>query len=240
VVGGSALPTVMIPAFRDKYGVELIHAWGMTETSPLGTINNLLQKHEDLSDTEKGSLREGQGRPPYGVELRLVDEAGHVLPNDGVVQGELQIRGQWIIDTYFGQDSSALTMDGWFDTGDVATIDADGYMIIRDRSKDIIKSGGEWISTVELEDIAMSHPKVAQAAAIAAQHPKWDERPVLIAIKSDDDLAEADLLAHFEGRVASWQIPDKVVFVTELPLGGTGKVLKNKLRESFGAILLED
>ncbi|WP_083096741.1 long-chain-fatty-acid--CoA ligase [Pseudophaeobacter leonis] len=239
VVGGSALPTVMIPAFRDKYGVELIHAWGMTETSPLGTINNLLQKHEDLSDTEKGSLREGQGRPPYGVELRLVDEAGHVLPNDGVVQGELQIRGQWIIDTYFGHDSSALTMDGWFDTGDVATIDADGYMIIRDRSKDIIKSGGEWISTVELEDIAMSHPKVAQAAAIAAQHPKWDERPVLIAIKSDEGLTEADLLAHFEGRVASWQIPDKVVFVTELPLGGTGKVLKNKLRESFGTILLE-
>jgi 3-(methylthio)propionyl---CoA ligase len=239
VVGGSALPTVMIPAFRDKYGVELIHAWGMTETSPLGTINNLLQKHEDLSDTEKGSLREGQGRPPYGVELRLVDEAGHVLPNDGVVQGELQIRGQWIIDTYFGQDSSALTMDGWFDTGDVATIDADGYMIIRDRSKDIIKSGGEWISTVELEDIAMSHPKVAQAAAIAAQHPKWDERPVLIAIKSDEGLTESELLAHFEGRVASWQIPDKVVFVTELPLGGTGKVLKNKLRESFGTILLE-
>ncbi len=239
VVGGSALPTVMIPAFRDKYGVELIHAWGMTETSPLGTINNLLQKHEDLSDTEKGSLREGQGRPPYGVELRLVDEAGHVLANDGVVQGELQIRGQWVIDTYFGQDSSALTMDGWFDTGDVATIDSDGYMIIRDRSKDIIKSGGEWISTVELEDIAMSHPKVAQAAAIAAQHPKWDERPVLIAIKSDDDLTEADLLAHYEGRVASWQIPDKVVFVTELPLGGTGKVLKNKLRESFGSILLE-
>ncbi len=239
VVGGSALPTVMIPAFRDKYGVELIHAWGMTETSPLGTINNLLQKHEDLSDTEKGSLREGQGRPPYGVELRLVDEAGHVLANDGVVQGELQIRGQWIIDTYFGQDSSALTMDGWFDTGDVATIDPDGYMIIRDRSKDIIKSGGEWISTVELEDIAMSHPKVAQGAAIAAQHPKWDERPVLIVIKSDEGLTEAELLAHYEGRVASWQIPDKVVFVSELPLGGTGKVLKNKLRESFGSILLD-
>jgi fatty-acyl-CoA synthase len=239
VVGGSALPTVMIPAFRDKYGVELIHAWGMTETSPLGTINNLLQKHEDLSDTEKGSLREGQGRPPYGVELRLVDEAGHVLANDGVVQGELQIRGQWIIDTYFGQDSSALTMDGWFDTGDVATIDSDGYMIIRDRSKDIIKSGGEWISTVELEDIAMSHPKVAQGAAIAAQHPKWDERPVLIVIKSDEGLTEAELLAHYEGRVASWQIPDKVVFVSELPLGGTGKVLKNKLRESFGSILLD-
>lgn len=239
VVGGSALPTVMIPAFRDKYGVELIHAWGMTETSPLGTLNHLLQKHQDLSDTEKGRIREGQGRPPYGVELRIVDEAGHVLPHDGETQGELQIRGHWIIDTYFGQDESALTMDGWFDTGDVATIDGDGYMIIRDRSKDIIKSGGEWISTVELEDIAMSHPMVAQAAAIAAQHPKWDERPVLIAIKSDGDLTEEALLGFYEGKVASWQIPDKVIFVTELPLGGTGKVLKNKLRESFGQILLE-
>ena len=240
VVGGSALPTVMIPAFRDKYGVELIHAWGMTETSPLGTLNHLLQKHQDLSDTEKGTIREGQGRPPYGVELRIVDESGHVLPHDGETQGELQIRGHWIIDTYFGQEDSALTMDGWFDTGDVATIDGDGYMIIRDRSKDIIKSGGEWISTVELEDIAMSHPQVAQAAAIAAQHPKWDERPVVIAIKSDSALTEEELLTHYEGKVASWQIPDKVVFVTDLPLGGTGKVLKNKLRESFGSILLEE
>jgi acyl-CoA synthetase (AMP-forming)/AMP-acid ligase II len=239
VVGGSALPTVMIPAFRDKYGVELIHAWGMTETSPLGTLNHLLQKHQDLSETEKAAIREGQGRPPYGVELRLVDEAGNLLPTDGKTQGELQIRGHWIVDTYFGQDSSALTMDGWFDTGDVATIDSDGYMIIRDRSKDIIKSGGEWISTVELEDIAMSHPKVVQAAAIAAQHPKWDERPVLVAIKADESLTEAELLAYYEGRVASWQIPDRVVFVGELPLGGTGKVLKNKLRETYGTLLLD-
>lgn len=239
VVGGSALPTVMIPAFRDKYGVELIHAWGMTETSPLGTLNHLLQKHQDLSETEKAAIREGQGRPPYGVELRLVDEAGNLLPTDGKTQGELQIRGHWIVDTYFGQDSSALTMDGWFDTGDVATIDSDGYMIIRDRSKDIIKSGGEWISTVELEDIAMSHPKVVQAAAIAAQHPKWDERPVLVAIKADEGLTEAELLAYYEGRVASWQIPDRVVFVGELPLGGTGKVLKNKLRETYGTLLLD-
>ena len=239
VVGGSALPTVMIPAFRDKYGVELIHAWGMTETSPLGTLNQLLQKHQDLSDTEKGAIREGQGRPPYGVELRLVDEAGNRLPEDGETQGELQIRGHWIVDTYFGHAESALTPDGWFDTGDVATIDPDGYMIIRDRSKDIIKSGGEWISTVELEDIAMSHPGVAQAAAIAARHPKWDERPVVIAVKADEDLTEEVLLGHYEGKVASWQIPDKVVFVEALPLGGTGKVLKNKLRESFGGILTE-
>ncbi len=238
VVGGSALPTVMIPTFRDTYGVELIHAWGMTETSPLGTLNNLLQKHDDLSVEEQGKIREGQGRPPYGVELRIVGDDGERLPEDGKTQGELQIRGHWIIDTYFGHDTSALTEDGWFDTGDVATIDEDGYMIIRDRSKDIIKSGGEWISTVELEDIAMSHPKISQAAAIAARHPKWDERPVVIAVRADDSLGEEELLAFYEGKVASWQIPDKVVFTDELPLGGTGKVLKNKLRESFGDILL--
>lgn len=238
VVGGSALPTVMIPTFRDTYGVDLIHAWGMTETSPLGTLNQLLQKHAHLSDAEKGKIREGQGRPPYGVELRLIGEDGAVLPNDGKTQGDLQIRGHWIIDTYFGQEAPALTEDGWFDTGDVATIDPDGYMIIRDRSKDIIKSGGEWISTVELEDIAMSHPKVAQAAAIAARHPKWDERPVLIVVRSDDSLTAVELLKHYDGRVASWQIPDAVVFVEALPLGGTGKVQKNKLRESYGEMLL--
>ncbi|SPJ26894.1 long-chain-fatty-acid--CoA ligase [Falsiruegeria mediterranea] len=240
VVGGSALPTVMIPTFRDRYGVELIHAWGMTETSPLGTLNQLLQKHEGLSDAEKGKIREGQGRPPYGVELRLVDDEGTRLAEDGETQGNLQIRGHWIVDTYFKADGTALTEDGWFDTGDVATIDSDGYMIIRDRSKDIIKSGGEWISTVELEDIAISHDAVANAAAIAAKHAKWDERPVIIAIKhGGTELDEAALLAHYTGKVASWQIPDKVIFVDELPLGGTGKVLKNKLRDQFGDILLD-
>lgn len=239
VVGGSALPTVMIPTFRDRYGVELIHAWGMTETSPLGTLNQLLQKHEGLSDAEKGKIREGQGRPPYGVELRLVDDEGMRLPEDGETQGNLQIRGHWIVDTYFKADGTALTDDGWFDTGDVATVDGDGYMIIRDRSKDIIKSGGEWISTVELEDIAISHDAVANAAAIAAKHAKWDERPVIIAIKHEGaELDEATLLAHYTGKIASWQVPDKVIFVDELPLGGTGKVLKNKLRDQFGDVLL--
>ncbi|MHA6264131.1 long-chain-fatty-acid--CoA ligase [Arenibacterium sp. CAU 1754] len=238
VVGGSALPTSMIPAFRDKYGVELIHAWGMTETSPLGTLNQLLQKHEDLSDADKAKLREGQGRPPYGVELRLVDDEGNVLPEDGETQGNLQICGHWIVESYFGMENSALTDDGWFDTGDVATIDDDGYMIIRDRAKDIIKSGGEWISTVELEDIAISHPKVANAAAIAARHKKWDERPVLVVVKAPGaELSKEELIAHYDGKVASWQVPDDVVFVDELPIGGTGKVLKNKLRDQFGDIL---
>lgn len=241
VVGGSALPPSMIRDFRDAYGVELIHAWGMTETSPLGTLNQLLQKHDRLSAEEQAKLREGQGRPPWGVELRIVDETGHELPRDGETQGELQIRGHWVVESYFGQEDDALTMDGWFDTGDVATLDEDGYMVIRDRSKDIIKSGGEWISTVELENIAIAHPKIANAAAIAAHHPKWDERPVIIAVAAEGETPnETEVLASYEGKVAHWQVPDRVVFVDELPLGATGKVLKTKLREAYGNILLEE
>ncbi|MFC3612823.1 long-chain-fatty-acid--CoA ligase [Lutimaribacter marinistellae] len=238
VVGGSALPPSMIPEFRDKYGVELIHAWGMTETSPLGTLNQLLQKHEALSEDEQAAIRLGQGRPPWGVELRIVDENGAALPHDGETQGELHIRGHWIVDSYLKRDETTLTEDGWFDTGDIATIDADGYMVIRDRSKDIIKSGGEWISTVELENIAIAHPGIANAAAIAAAHEKWAERPVLIAVKAPGaEVTEDALLHHYEGKIASWQVPDKVIFVEALPLGATGKVLKNKLREEFGGVL---
>jgi len=237
VVGGSALPPSMIPKFQE-YGVDLIHAWGMTETSPLGTMNSLLQKHVDLPPDEQAKVRLGQGRPPYGVELRVLDDEGAVLPEDGTAQGHLQIRGHWIVDTYYGSDTSALT-DGWFDTGDVATIDPDGYLIIRDRSKDIIKSGGEWISTVELENIAISHPGIANAAAIAARHEKWGERPVVIAVKAPGaDPSEAEILAHYDGKVPSWQVPDKVIFVESLPLGATGKVLKLQLREEFGDVLL--
>ena len=240
VVGGSALPTSMIPTFRDKYGVELVHAWGMTETSPLGTLNNLLQKHSEMDADAQAKLREGQGRPPWGVELRIVDDEGNVLPEDGETQGNLQIRGHWIVESYFAFETSALTEDGWFDTGDVATLDGDGYMIIRDRSKDIIKSGGEWISTVELEDIAISHPKIANAAAIAARHKKWDERPVIIAVKAaEQDLSRDELLEYYKDKIANWQIPDEVVFVDELPIGPTGKVLKNKLRDAHGDVLLE-
>ncbi len=241
VVGGSALPPSMIREFRDTYGVELIHAWGMTETSPLGTLNQLLQKHTGLSADAQARLREGQGRPPWGVDLRIVDDAGQELPRDGKTQGALHIRGHWIVDSYFGQDATALTQDGWFDTGDVATLDRDGYMVIRDRSKDIIKSGGEWISTVELENIAIAHPKVANAAAIAARHPKWDERPVVLAVPAEGaSPTEAEILEAYDGKVASWQVPDRVIFVGELPLGATGKVLKNKLREAYGDVLIKE
>ncbi len=240
VVGGSALPPSMIPIFRDEYGVELIHAWGMTETSPLGTLNQLLQKHMELDDDAKAQIRLGQGRPPYGVELRLADDQGKILPNDGQTEGNLQIRGHWIAAQYFGQTESALTDDGWFDTGDIATIDQDGYLIIRDRSKDIIKSGGEWISTLEIENIAIASPQIANAAAIAAKHEKWDERPIVIAVKAPDaNPSEEEILKLYEGKLAKWQIPDRVIFVDELPIGSTGKVLKNKLRDEYGNILIK-
>ncbi len=240
IVGGSALPPSMIAEFRDRYDTELIHAWGMTETSPLGTLNQLLQKHTGLDAEQQAAIRLCQGRPPFGVELRIVDGEGNVLPEDGKTQGDLQIRGHWIIESYFGADDSALTEDGWFDTGDVATIDPDGYMTIRDRSKDIIKSGGEWISTVELENIAIAHPGIANAAAIAARHPKWDERPVVIAVRAEgQEPSEEEILASYAGKVAKWQVPDRVIFVDDLPLGATGKVMKAKLRETYGDVLIE-
>lgn len=240
IVGGSALPPSMARLFRERYGIELIHAWGMTETSPLGTVNRPLQKHLTLSVDERDALREGQGRPPWGVELRIVDETGRTLPADGATQGELQVRGHWIVARYDGAQESALTPDGWFATGDIATLDADGYMVIRDRAKDIIKSGGEWISTVELENIAIAHPSIHHAAAIGVRHPKWDERPVLIAVASPGSTPdESEIRDHYRDKVANWQIPDRVVFVDSLPLGATGKVMKNVLRERYGDVLME-
>lgn len=240
-VGGTALPPSMISAFRDDYGVELIHAWGMTETSPIGTVNMPLNKHLELPLEQQRELRHGQGRPLFGVELRVMDAEGNILPNDGESQGNLQIRGHWVIDTYYGKQDSALTEDGWFDTGDIATLDENGYLVIRDRAKDIIKSGGEWISTVDLENIAIAHPGVANAAAIAAWHPKWDERPVLVCVRAEgSDIDEPELLSNYQGKVAKWQIPDRAIFVDALPMSATGKVLKNRLRDEYGQILAED
>jgi fatty-acyl-CoA synthase len=193
-----------------------------------------------MSAEQQARIRESQGRPPYGVELKIVDDDGKPLPEDGKAQGNLRIRGHWVVESYFGADPEmTLEADGWFETGDVASIDADGFMTIRDRSKDIIKSGGEWISTVELEGIAVAHPGIADAAAIAAKHEKWDERPVLVAVKAPGaTVSEQEVIDFFAGKVAKWQIPDTVVFVTELPRNATGKVLKNKLREAFGNVLL--
>ena len=242
VVGGATCPPSMIKTFRDVYQCETIHAWGMTETSPIGSVNQLKAKHAELSEAEQFKLRFSQGRPPFGVTLRISDDekSQQELPRDGQTTGHLQIKGHWIVDTYFGKNSNALTEDGWFDTGDIATLDADGYLSIRDRSKDLIKSGGEWISSVELENIAIAHPEIENVAVIAATHLKWDERPILIAKKSAmSQITETDLLNYYTDKIAKWQIPDKVIFVDTIPMGGTGKVLKKDLREQFGAILLE-
>jgi len=240
VIGGSAAAPSMIATFRDEFDCDTIHAWGMTETSPLGTANVPKGKHADLDADALALLRLGQGRPPFGIDLRIIDEEGNALPHDGEAQGALQVRGHWVVDTYFGKDDTAITEDGWFDTGDVSSIDADGYMTIRDRTKDIIKSGGEWISSVDLENIAVSHPGVAMAAAIGAVHPKWDERPIIVAVKAEGtDPSEDEIIAMFKGKVASWQIPDAVVFTDAIPLNATGKMLKNQLREQFGNTLIE-
>ena len=239
VIGGSACPPSMMQKFRDNYGVDVLHAWGMTEMSPLGSVNHLKNKHYELSEKEQHTIRLGQGRPPYGMELAIFDDEFNRLPNDGETQGNLYCRGPWVLDEYFLAEKGTTLENGWFHTGDVATLDEDGFMIIRDRSKDIIKSGGEWISTVELENIAVAHPALAGAAAISARHEKWDERPVIIAVKAaGQDVTEKEILAYFEDKIAKWQIPDKVIFVDELPLGATGKILKKELRETHGDCLI--
>ena len=239
VVGGSACPPSMITAFREKYDVETIHAWGMTEMSPLGSANQPLAKHLDLPIEEQHKLRENQGRPMWGVELKVVDEEGAELPNDAETQGNLMVRGHWILDSYFQKTRDETLTDDWFHTGDVATLDPDGYLSIKDRSKDIIKSGGEWISSVDLENIAIGHPQLADAAVIGATHAKWDERPILIAVVVEGEApSEADVLAIFEGKIAKWQIPDCVFFTDVLPRNATGKVLKRNLLDEFGDVLM--
>ena len=242
VVGGASCPPSMIQTFKAVYDCETIHAWGMTETSPLGSVNQMKAKHLTLSEEEQFKSRFSQGRPPFGVKLRITDAENSTndIQRNGKTAGNLQIQGHWIVDTYFGKDQSALTSDGWFDTGDIATLDQDGYLNISDRSKDLIKSGGEWISSVELENIAIAHPEIDIVAVIAAPHPKWDERPILIAKKSlESQLTEKDVLDFYINKIAKWQIPDKVIFVTAMPLGGTGKILKKDLRDQYNAVLLE-
>jgi fatty-acyl-CoA synthase len=234
VIGGSACPPAMIDAFRDDYGVDVLHAWGMTEMSPLGTLCTLKNKHLALPEPEQLKLRLKQGRAIFGVDMKIVNDAGETLPHDGKTYGDLLVKGPWVIREYFKQEGPSPLVDGWFPTGDVATIDEDGFMQITDRSKDVIKSGGEWISSIDIENIAMSHPGVAMAACIGMTHPKWDERPVVCVVKRPDaNFSGAELLAFYEGKTAKWQIPDDVVFVDAIPLGATGKMLKTKLREQL-------
>ena len=234
VIGGSACPPAMITAFREQYGVEVLHAWGMTEMSPLGTLCTLKNKHQSLPEDEKMKIRLKQGRAIYGVDMRIVGDDGETLPWDGKTYGDLQVRGPWVVREYFKGEGGDPLREGWFPTGDVATIDVDGYMQITDRSKDVIKSGGEWISSIDIENIAMAHPAVAMAACVGMPHPKWDERPLLVAVKKPGtEVSREELLAFYEGKTAKWQVPDDVVFVDAIPLGATGKMLKTRLREQL-------
>ncbi|HEY3634979.1 MAG TPA: 3-(methylthio)propionyl-CoA ligase [Caldimonas sp.] len=245
IIGGSACPPAMMKAFQERYDVQVLHAWGMTEMSPVGTVAALKGSQVDLGPAERFAIQSKQGRAVYGVDMKIVGADGAELPWDGEHSGELMVRGPWIVSQYFkGEGGDPHVRDsegkGWFPTGDVATIDASGFMQITDRSKDVIKSGGEWIGSIDLENIAMAHPAVAMAACIAAHHDKWDERPLLIVVKKPNtSLTREELLAFYEGRIAKWWTPDDVVFVDAIPLGATGKMLKNKLREQYSRHLLE-
>jgi len=245
VIGGSACPPAMITAFNDTYGVEVLHAWGMTEMSPLGTVCTLKNKHLAMSEDDKMKVRLKQGRAIFGIDMKIVNAQGEELPWDGKTYGDLLVKGPWVLREYFqgvGDTQAVMPLiDGWFPTGDVATIDADGYMQITDRSKDVIKSGGEWISSIDIENIAVAHPAVAMAACIGMAHPKWDERPIVAVVKKPDaEVSCEELLAFYQGKAAKWQIPDDVVFLDAIPMGATGKMQKSKLREVLKDYKLPD
>ena len=234
VIGGSASPRAMTRTFQDVYGVDVIHAWGMTEMSPLGSLCTIKPDYAGLAGEAKLDLQQKQGHPPFGVEMKITDDAGKRLPWDGKTFGRLKVRGPAVARMYYREDDDILDEEGFFDTGDVATIDPHGYMQITDRAKDVIKSGGEWISSIDLENIAVGHPKVAEAAVIGIRHPKWDERPLLvIVLKKDESATKSEILAFMEGKIAKWWLPDDVAFVDEIPHTATGKIQKLTLRERF-------
>ena len=234
VIGGSAAPRAMSVEMEEKYGVHVLHAWGMTEMSPLGTVNWPKYGMEGESDEDRYNRQVKQGRPCYGIDMKIVNDVNESLPEDGEAFGELKVRGPWVCSEYYRGEGDNHDSDGWFATGDVATIDSDGYMHVTDRSKDVIKSGGEWISSIELENIAVGHPGVFEAAVIGVTHPKWDERPLLVVVRNEDsEVTAEELLTYYVGKVAKWWIPDDVAFVDELPHTATGKLLKMDLRNSF-------
>jgi 3-(methylthio)propionyl---CoA ligase len=240
VIGGSACPREMTRKFQDVYGVEVFHAWGMTEMSPLGTVCTLKPAYADLAGEPRLDIQQKQGHTPFTIEMKITDDAGRELPWDGKTFGRLKVRGPAVAKAYFKDEGGdILDDDGFFDTGDVATIDPHGYMQITDRSKDIIKSGGEWISSIDLENLAIAHPKVAEAAVIGVKHPKWDERPLLIIVlKQGQSAGKDEILSFLEGKIAKWWMPDDVVFVDEIPHTATGKIQKITLRERFGNYVL--
>jgi acyl-CoA synthetase (AMP-forming)/AMP-acid ligase II len=234
--GGSALPAALIEVFRERHGVRFLHAWGMTETSPIGTICSLSPEANRLPEAQRNALGVKQGRSIFGIELKITDDAGKELPRDGTSFGALKVRGPWVASSYYKSDGGdeVFEKDGWFNTGDVATLCPLGYLQITDRTKDVIKSGGEWISSIELENLAVAHPAVAQAAVIAVPHPKWQERPLLVVVlKPGASVTREELLGFYAGKVAKWWIPDDVAFVDKLPLTATGKLSKLQLRKQF-------
>ena len=234
VIGGSACPPAMMDTLIDKLDVHVIHGWGMTEMSPLGTTGGLQMKHLSMPKEEQRKILQKQGHAIYGVDMKIVDDEGKELPWDGETYGHLYVKGPWIVSGYYRGEGGDVLVDGWFPTGDVATIDADGYMQITDRSKDVIKSGGEWIGSIDLENIAMAHPAVLQAACIGVAHPKWDERPMLVVVKRPgQEVTREELLSFFDGKIAKWWLPDDVVFTEALPMGATGKIQKNRLRDQY-------
>ncbi|MEW6018371.1 MAG: AMP-binding protein, partial [Pseudomonadota bacterium] len=233
VIGGSAVPESIVRGFRDEYGVDVTHAWGMTETSPLGTQATPNHKIAAMSDEDQLRYKLKQGRPPLAIEMKLVDDAEARLPHDGTTFGRLKVKGPFVVGEYFkAEGGKLLDPEGFFDTGDVATIDEHGFMQITDRAKDVIKSGGEWISSIEIENLAAGHPKAALAAVIGVHHPKWDERPLLLVKLRDGQTAtKEEFLSYLEGKIAKWWMPDDVVFVDDIPLGATGKIDKKLIRD---------
>ncbi|MGH6768179.1 MAG: long-chain-fatty-acid--CoA ligase [Xanthobacteraceae bacterium] len=234
VIGGAACPPAVIEAFEKTYGIEVFHAWGMTEMSPLGTLCSMKPDYATLTGQARLDIQAKQGHAPFGVEMKIEDDAGKTLPRDGRTFGRLKVRGASIAKGYFKDDGAILDADGYFDTGDVATVDPHGYMQITDRAKDVIKSGGEWISSIELENIAVGHPKVAEAAVIGVRHPKWDERPLLIVVlKPGQSASKEEMLGFMQGKIAKWWMPDDVAFVDGIPHTATGKIQKMELRAQF-------
>ena len=234
VIGGSACPPAMIKTFQEEFGVEVLHAWGMTEMSPLGTVCTFKAAHEKKGKEERYAVQNKQGRAIYGVDLRVVDEQGTELPWDGKAIGDLHVRGPWVIESYFKGEGGDPLRGAWFPTGDVVNIDPEGFIQITDRSKDVIKSGGEWISSIDLENIAIAHPAIAEAAVIGVRHPKWDERPIVVAVKKPgQEVSKEELIRFYEGKIAKWWTPDDVVFVKELPHTATGKLSKLTLRQQL-------